>query len=170
MYRWAIARLGPPASLTGGGCSGIGERLGQLWLTGEVGRRCCDQRIGETVGWLGAALVLSRGLGIALGGPRLDGAGALVGEQTDTAFGLAFGVLALLMGAGAWSSRQLERSRRRLKPAAAACRGKSAAPWHTQGLCFTGQASWQTRPKPFAENARLWRGLQKLSPDRRGIH
>lgn len=82
----------------------------QLWLAGEVGARCAGRRIGETVGWLGAALVLSRCLGVALAGPLLDGAGVLAGEQSAAAFGLAFGALALLMAAGAWSCRRLQRN------------------------------------------------------------
>lgn len=79
----------------------------QLWLAGEVGNRCGGGRIGETVGWLGAALVLSRSLGVACGGPLLDAAAALTGGRGPTAFALAFGSLSLLMAVGGWSCRRL---------------------------------------------------------------
>lgn len=77
----------------------------QQWLAGEVGKRCQGQQLGETVGWLGAAVVLSRSIGIAVAGPLLDGSGLLLGERTAGSFGLAFAVLAGVLAVGGWVCR-----------------------------------------------------------------
>lgn len=103
---------------------GLGLASGwlQLWVAGQVGERCGGNVVGEMVGWLSAAVVLSRSFGVALGGPLLDGAGKLLGTHSAAAFGLAFGSLALLMLAGACCCLRLEH--------AAACGG--AVPSQTQ--------------------------------------
>lgn len=75
----------------------------QLWLAGEVGQRCEGEQLGETVGWLGAAVLLSRSLGVAVAGPLLDGAGLLLGERTAGSFGLVFALLASVLAAGGWA-------------------------------------------------------------------
>lgn len=77
----------------------------QLWLAGEVGKRCQGQQLGETVGWLGAAVVLSRSIGVAVAGPLLDGSGLLLGERTAGSFGLAFALLAGVLAMGGWACR-----------------------------------------------------------------
>ena len=91
--------------------AGLGLASGwlQLWVAGQVGERCGGHLVGEMVGWLSAAVVFSRSLGVALGGPLLDGAGWLVGTHSAAAFALAFGCLALLMLAGAFCCLGIER-------------------------------------------------------------
>jgi len=89
-------------------CLGLASGWLQLWVAGQVGERCGGNRVGETVGWLGAAVVFSRSLGVAIGGPLLDGAGQLLGSHSAAAFALAFGCLALLMLAGACCCLRLE--------------------------------------------------------------
>ncbi len=103
---------------------GLGLASGwlQLWVAGQVGERCGGNVVGEMVGWLSAAVVLSRSFGVALAGPLLDGAGQLLGTHSVAAFGLAFGSLALLMLAGACCCLRLEH--------VAACGG--AVPSQTQ--------------------------------------
>jgi len=81
----------------------------QLWLAGQLGLRCGSGRLGETVGWLTAAVVLSRCAGVAVAGPLLDASGALLGVQSAGAFGLAFGTVAGLAVVGAWSCRLMVR-------------------------------------------------------------
>lgn len=89
---------------------GLGLASGwlQLWLAGQVGRRCQGPQLGETLGWLGAALVLSRSIGVAAAGPLLDGAGLLLGHRTAGSFGLAFALLAGVLAAGGWACRGAE--------------------------------------------------------------
>lgn len=91
--------------------AGLGMVSGwlQLWVAGQVGERCGGNVVGEMVGWLSAAVVFSRSLGVALGGPLLDGAGRLLGTHSAGAFALAFGCLAALMLAGACCCWRLER-------------------------------------------------------------
>lgn len=91
--------------------AGLGLASGwlQLWVAGQVGERCGGTLVGEMVGWLSAAVVLTRSLGVALGGPLLDGAELLLGTRSAAAFALAFGCLALLMLAGACCCLRLER-------------------------------------------------------------
>ena len=89
---------------------GLASGWMQLWLAGEVGRRCAGRRVGETVGWLGAAVVVSRSFGVAIAGPLLDGGGALFGLQSVGAFTWAFGSVAILSLGGAWSCRRLQRA------------------------------------------------------------
>jgi BCD family chlorophyll transporter-like MFS transporter len=91
--------------------AGLGLASGwlQLWVAGQVGERCGGHRVGEMVGWLSAAVVFSRSLGVALGGPLLDGAGWLFGTRSAAAFAMAFGCLALLMLAGAFCCLRVER-------------------------------------------------------------
>lgn len=89
---------------------GLGMASGwlQLWVAGQVGERCSGNVVGEMVGWLSAAVVFSRSLGVALGGPLLDGAGHLLGLHSAAAFAVAFGCLALLMLAGGCCCLRLE--------------------------------------------------------------
>lgn len=89
-------------------CLGLTSGWLQLWVAGQVGERCGGNLVGETVGWLGAAVVFSRSLGVALGGPLLDGAGRLLGTHSAAAFALAFGCLTLLMVTGACCCLRLE--------------------------------------------------------------
>lgn len=93
---------------------GLGLASGglQLWLAGQMGLRCGHDRLGETFGWLSAAVVLSRTAGVAVAGPLLDGSGALFGVQSPGAFGLAFSAVASLALAGAWSCRRMVRTQR----------------------------------------------------------
>jgi BCD family chlorophyll transporter-like MFS transporter len=103
----AVLQLLPIPLLVGG--LGLTSGWLQLWVAGQVGERCGGHLVGEMVGWLSAAVVFSRSLGVALGGPLLDGAGWLFGTRSAAAFALAFGCLALLMLVGAFCCLRVER-------------------------------------------------------------
>jgi BCD family chlorophyll transporter-like MFS transporter len=79
---------------------GLAAGLVQGWVADQVGRRCCGARLGERAGGWGAAIVLSRSLGLALAGPLLDGPSWALGLERGPSFATALLVSAVLALAG----------------------------------------------------------------------
>jgi len=79
---------------------GVGAGLVQAWLADQIGRRCCGEHLGEQAGGWGAALVLTRSLGLAAAGPLFDLPHRLLGLPMAGAYAVGFGLAGLAALAG----------------------------------------------------------------------